>query len=59
MINKNKSGGNQMKVYIIETVRAYEGSWIEKIFSTEEKARQFLKKNENNDELNLQIWEVE
>ncbi len=50
-----------MKVWIVETVRAYEGSWIEKVFSTKEKALQWMNndENKNNDELNVYDYEVE
>lgn len=50
---------NNKKVYVILTCRKYEGSWIEKIFSTEESAKNFLEENKSNTELKMEVWELD
>lgn len=46
------------EVYVVLTCRAYEGSWIEEIFKTEDGAKAFLEKNKNNTELRVEKWKV-
>ncbi len=62
MVEENKKQTRkENKVWVVETVRDYEGSWIEKVFSTEEKALQWMNndKNKNNDELHVSSYKVE
>jgi hypothetical protein len=48
-------------VYIVQTVREHEGSWIEKVFLTEKSANDFISndENKNNDELKISEYMVE
>jgi len=45
-------------VFAVETHRPYEGSWVEKIYSTREKAQKHLEDYPLNDELVIVEYEV-
>ena len=50
----------QIEVYVVKTVREYEGSWIEKIFLKREDAEEFINtgRNKFNDELKIFPYSV-